>query len=107
MSESSCVILTTVGSRAEADKLAEMLVTRRLAACAQIVPVSSVYTWKDALQKDDEFVLLIKTAARLYADVESAIREHHSYELPEVVQVPIERGLPEYLGWISQNSGPV
>jgi periplasmic divalent cation tolerance protein len=104
MADTYCLILTTIGSREQAGALAELLITRRLAACVQIIPVSSVYTWKGALQKDSEHLLLIKTAARRYAEVESAIRQNHTYELPEVVQLLIERGLPAYLAWISDTT---
>ena len=101
MTEECCVILTTVGDKDEADRLAELLVSRKLAACVQITPVSSVYTWKGALQKESEHLLLIKTATRRYDEVQAAIRENHSYEVPEIVQLPVERGLPAYLDWIS------
>ncbi|HET6846629.1 MAG TPA: divalent-cation tolerance protein CutA [Anaerolineales bacterium] len=101
MREEYCVILTTVGSREEADSIAEALVTRRLAACVQVSPISSVYVWKGELHRDAEHLLLIKTPAECYQAVEAAIRENHSYEIPEIVQLPIERGLPEYLDWIS------
>ena len=104
MAEAYCVILTTVGSREEADKLAELLVTRKLAACVQMTSVSSLYTWKGELHREPEQLLLIKTRASLYEAVEDAIRENHSYEVPEVVQLPVERGLPAYLGWISENT---
>jgi periplasmic divalent cation tolerance protein len=104
MTEEYCVILTTVGDKDEADRLAEMLVSRKLAACVQITPVSSVYTWKGALQKEPEHLLLIKTAARRFDDVEAAIRQDHSYELPEIVRLPIDAGLAPYLDWISQST---
>jgi periplasmic divalent cation tolerance protein len=103
--ESYCVILCTVGSRDEAERLAELLVTRKLAACVQVTAVSSTYSWDGALQKDSEHLLLIKTAARRYDEVEAAIREDHSYEVPEIVQIPVQRGLPAYLEWISENTG--
>jgi periplasmic divalent cation tolerance protein len=103
--ESYCVILCTVGSRDEAEQLAELLVTRKLAACVQVAAVSTTYSWDGALHKDSEQLLLIKTATRRYDEVETAIRENHSYEVPEIVQMPIDRGLPAYLEWISENTG--
>lgn len=106
MPGSYCVILTTVGSLQEADSIAEMLVSRKLAACVQIAAVSSAYSWNGALQKDSEHLLLIKTVAERYDDIEAAIVAHHSYEVPEIVQLPIERGLPAYLAWIDENTGP-
>ncbi len=104
MANSYCVILTTAGSQDEADRLAEMLVSRQLAACVQIASILSCYRWKAAVTKEAEFLLLVKTAARLYPAVEAAIVENHSYEVPEVVQISIEQGLDRYLGWIGENT---
>ena len=105
MPDSYCVILTAAGSLDEADRLAELLVTRRLAACVQIASISSVYRWKGKVTKEPEFLLLIKTAAHLYAEVEAAILESHSYELPEIIQLPVMQGLDRYLEWIDGNTG--
>ncbi len=98
-----CVILTTAGSQAEAQALAAMLVTRRLAACVQITGISSYYTWKGAVTNEAEYLLLIKTAARLYPAVEAAIVENHSYEIPEIIQLPIQQGFERYLTWVEEN----
>jgi periplasmic divalent cation tolerance protein len=98
MSESYCVILTTAGNQVEANRLAEMLLLHKLAACVQ-----SHYTWKGQVHHEAEYLLLIKTASRLYDEVESAITENHSYEIPEIVQIPISQGLDSYLGWVSEN----
>ena len=97
------VVITTCGDRELAKRLSYMLVELRLAACVQIFPVESVYVWKDSVCNDDEFVLLIKTRAELFDELVSAIRENHSYEVPEIIQIPITDGLPEYLAWISEN----
>ena len=99
-----CVILTTAGSQAEADRLAELLVTRGLAACVQMLPMTSCYMWKGQVTRDAEMLLLIKTSAALYRDVEAALVKEHGYEVPEIVQVPIERGLDRYLDWIGANT---
>lgn len=104
MADSYCLILSTAGSRDEADRIAELLVTRRLAACVQVLPVSSFYIWQGELNRDAEHLMLIKTAAARYPDVESFIRENHSYEIPEIVKLPITGGLPAYLGWIAENT---
>lgn len=98
-----CMILTTATSQDEADLLARLLVERRLAACVQAIPMRSTYHWQGAVQQEAEILLLVKTAARLYAQVEAAILETHSYEVPEILQVPVERGLESYLGWISES----
>jgi periplasmic divalent cation tolerance protein len=104
MPDDFCIIFTTAGSQEEADQLAEMLVARRLAACVQIANIASCYRWKGKMIKEPEFLLLIKTAADLYAEVEAAILENHSYEVPEIVQLPITQGLDRYLEWIGQNT---
>jgi periplasmic divalent cation tolerance protein len=101
-----CVILTAAGSQDEADRLAEMLVSRRLAACVQTANIASCYRWKGEVTKESERLLLIKTAAHLYRAVEAAIVENHSYEVPEIIQLPIAQGLDRYLGWIGENTLP-
>ncbi len=98
-----CVVTCAAGGRAEAGRLADLLVERRLAACVQIVDIASTYSWKGKLEHTQECLLLIKTTAACYPQVESALRKNHSYELPEIVQIPIENGLPDYLKWIDEN----
>ncbi len=105
MPDGYCVVLATAGSRDEAEHIAELLVTRKLAACVQITAISSFYLWDGELHKDPEHLLLIKTRSNRYGEVEAAIRESHSYEVPEIVQLPIERGLASYLGWIADSTG--
>jgi periplasmic divalent cation tolerance protein len=104
MSESYCVILTAVGNRAEAEQLARLLVTRKLAACVQITAITSYYMWNDELHDDAEHLLLIKTLSSRFADIQAVILENSSYEVPEIVQLPVEQGLPAYLDWISDNT---
>jgi periplasmic divalent cation tolerance protein len=99
---SALVVLTNLPDRASAEKLADALVDGRLAACVNILaPCRSVYRWKDAVQHDEEHPVLIKTTREAYAALEAAIRSHHPYELPEIVAVPVERGLPAYLDWVA------
>ncbi|MDX1431565.1 MAG: divalent-cation tolerance protein CutA [Gammaproteobacteria bacterium] len=95
-----CVVMTTCASAADAARLAQGLVKDGLAACVQVTGVSSYYTWQGRVAEDYERLLLIKTRAARYPDVEAFIREHHDYEVPEVVCVPIKAGLPAYLEWI-------
>ena len=96
------LVLTNLPDRAAAEKLADALVGERVAACVNILaPCRSVYRWKDAVQHDEEHPVLIKTTEERYAALEAAIRTHHPYELPEVIALPIERGLPAYLQWIA------
>jgi periplasmic divalent cation tolerance protein len=95
------LVLTNLPDRATAEKLADTLIQKRVAACVNILaPCRSVYRWKGAVQHDEEHPVLIKTTRESYAALEAAIREAHPYELPEIVAVPIERGLPAYLDWI-------
>ena len=95
------LVLTNLPDRAAAEKLAEALIQKRVAACVNILaPCRSVYRWNGAVQHDEEHPVLIKTTRESYAALEAAIREAHPYELPEIVAVPIERGLPAYLDWV-------
>lgn len=99
---STLLVLTNLPDRAAAERLAELLVERRLAACVNILaPCRSVYRWKGALQHDEEHPMLIKTTAERYAELEEALRAGHPYELPEIIAVPVERGLPAYLDWVA------
>ena len=96
------LVFTNLPDRAAAEKLADALVQKRVAACVNILaPCRSVYRWKGAVQHDEEHPVLIKTTRESYAALEAAIREAHPYELPEIVAVPIERGLPAYLEWVA------
>lgn len=104
MPESYCVVLITTGAREEAETLAELLVTRKLAACVQISAISSFYAWNGEVHKDQEHLLMIKTRSACFDALQAAILENHSYEVPEIVQIPIQRGLPAYLDWVSENT---
>ena len=96
------IVLSTAGSEEEARRIAQALVERRLAACVNIVgPIQSVYRWKGAVESAPEHLLIIKTTAAAFPRVRDAIRELHSYELPECVMLSIEAGSEEYLKWIA------
>jgi len=98
------IVLSTAGSEEEARKIAHALVERKLAACVNIVgPIQSVYRWKGAVESSPEFLLFIKTTAAAFARVRDAIRELHSYEVPECVMVAIADGDQEYLRWIGDS----
>ena len=97
----SLLVFTNLPDRASAEKLAALLVERRLAACVNVLPpCTSVYRWQGEIQRDEEHPLLIKTTQDRYAELELLIRAHHPYELPEIIAVPIVRGQPAYLQWI-------
>jgi periplasmic divalent cation tolerance protein len=96
------LVLTNLPDRAAAERLADMVVAKNLAACVNILaPCRSVYRWKGAVQHDEEHPLLIKTTTERYGALEQALRAGHPYELPEIIAVPIERGLPAYLDWVA------
>ena len=98
----SLLVLTNLPDRAAAERLADALIEKRVAACVNILaPCRSVYRWQKAVQHDEEHPMLIKTTEERYAALEAAIRAGHPYELPEIIALPIERGLPAYLEWVA------
>ncbi|MFH0702230.1 MAG: divalent-cation tolerance protein CutA [bacterium] len=100
-----CVILTLTPNFEEARKIARSLVENNLAACVNIVQnVTSVYRWKEEIQEDSEFLLFIKTQKTLFDKVKQSIRDLHSYELPEIIMLPIENGQKNFLSWIEQET---
>jgi len=104
---SALLVLTNLPDRAAAERIADLLIEQKLAACVNILaPCRSVYRWKGAVQHDEEHPLLVKTTAERYAELERAIRGAHPYELPEIIAVPIERGLPGYLDWVAAETKP-
>jgi periplasmic divalent cation tolerance protein len=99
---SMLLVLTNLPDRPAAERLAGLLIDKRLAACVNILaPCRSVYRWQDAVQHEDEHPVLIKTTSAKYAAVEAAVRAGHPYELPEIIAVAVERGLPAYLDWVT------
>lgn len=104
---SSLLVLTNLPDRAAAERIAELLIARQLAACVNILaPCRSVYRWQGEVQHDEEHPVLIKTTAERYDALEEALRAAHPYELPEIIAVPVERGLPAYLAWVAGESTP-
>jgi len=98
------VVLCTCGSAEEASQVARGLVERELAACVNIIPsLRSVYRWKGEVEEAEEHLLLIKTRQDLLAAVEQAIGELHSYEVPEVLALPVAGGSSGYLDWLRDN----
>ena len=105
--EQMIVVMMTAGSREEAVRLAEMLVGARLAACVQIMPeMESLFRWKGEVQREPEFMLLAKTAARNFAELEREVRALHSYETPEIIALPITAASTPYFNWLVENSKP-
>jgi periplasmic divalent cation tolerance protein len=96
------VVLVTVHSLAEARRIAKTVVKKRLAACANTLlsPVNSVYRWKEKVEVANEYFMIIKTTAVRYPALEKEIARLHTYDVPEIVALPIVGGLPDYLAWL-------
>ena len=99
------LVLCNAPDAATAEKLADHLLQSRLAACVNILaPCRSSYRWQGTIETATEVPLLIKTTAVAYARLEAALREHHPYELPEIIAVPVDRGLPAFLQWVGDET---
>jgi periplasmic divalent cation tolerance protein len=96
------IVFTTLPDSNSAVKLAETLVEKRHAACVHLLPAGlSVYRWEGRIEHADEVTLLIKTTQAAYAELETAIRATHPYDLPEILAVPVTAGLPAYIEWVN------
>ncbi len=96
------IILCTCPDKDSAERLANLLVNEQLSACVNILPgISSIYWWQGQATSAQEYLLLIKAHKDHYQAIETSIKAHHPYELPEIIAVSIENGLPEYLHWIN------
>ena len=95
------LVMTNLPDQDSARRVADALIAGRLAACVNMLaPCTSIYRWQGQVETAQEIPLLIKTLDSHYGKVEAMIRQHHPYELPEIIAVPISAGLPEYLAWI-------
>ena len=93
-----CIIYITAGSKEEADKLSRGLVEEKLAFCVNTVPgIQSTYQWEGKIHVDDEILLIIKTRQDRYEALERWVKQNHSYDVPEIISLPIQKGLPEYV----------
>lgn len=107
MSPSSLgVVLVTAGSEAEAESLARHLVEARLAACVSVLPVRSIYRWQEKIHAEPEWQLLVKADLSQFDAIAQAVTQHHSYEVPEIIALPIVAGLPDYLTWLQAQVQP-
>ncbi|HEY5993069.1 MAG TPA: divalent-cation tolerance protein CutA [Gallionellaceae bacterium] len=99
------LVLTNLPDQASAQRLASALVEQHAAACVNILaPCTSMYRWQGKLESASEVPLLIKTTRAAYPRLEALVREHHPYELPEIIAVPVETGLTGYLQWVAQET---
>lgn len=101
------VVLVTCGSMKEAKSIANALVSKRLAACVNVLasPVRSVFRWKGKVETASEYLLLIKTSGKRFAALEEEIRRLHNYQVPEIIGLPIVKGSRPYIEWISDAIG--
>ena len=97
------VVFVTAASRQEAEAIATSVVQCRLAACVSLVPIHSIYTWQGELHQEEEWQLLIKTDLAQFNTLETKIRELHSYQVPEIIAIPLIAGSQPYLEWISEH----
>ena len=101
MADRAVLIMVTAGGRDDAERIGEALVVERLAACCNVVPtVASFYYWDGQLQREHESLLIVKTLESLADSAEQFVRTHHTYEMPEIIRVPIEGGSSAYLDWL-------
>ncbi len=95
------VVLSTCGSSEEAEKIAHLLLEQRLAVCVNIVPaVRSLYRWQGAIESASESLLVIKSRRGLFEQLRCALENEHSYDVPEVLALPVVDGSPAYLSWL-------
>jgi periplasmic divalent cation tolerance protein len=99
------LVITNVPDQQSAFALAEKLVSLKLAACVNCLPgIHSVYRWQGKIEQTTEVALLIKTRPNRYPELENAIRKAHPYDVPEIIALPVERGLPGYLAWVAEET---
>jgi periplasmic divalent cation tolerance protein len=99
------LVITNLPDRASAERVAEALVIQRVAACVNVLAeCASIYRWEGKLEHASEVPLLIKTTRAAYPKLEDALRKLHPYELPEIIALPVDTGLPEYLNWVVQET---
>jgi len=102
MKDKYCVVMTTYSDALVGQKIIDSLIKKQLAACIQKQSISSYYCWNGKVNHDDETLILIKTKTSVYKDVERCIIDNHSYDVPEIIQLPITTGYSAYLKWIDE-----
>jgi periplasmic divalent cation tolerance protein len=98
------MVITTCENLEQADQIIHDLLDKKLAACIQTQNVKSFYTWKGNIEVSDEILLLIKSKFDLYGKIQDSIRSKHSYEIPEIIQLPISNGSRDYFNWVDEVS---
>lgn len=97
------IVLVTASSETEASSIAHILIQESLAVCVNFMPITSIYRWQGKVCQDSEWQLIIKTDLRLFERLESKIKELHSYDVPEIIALPIIKGSQSYLYWMQKN----
>ena len=106
MNSDAIVVLTTTPNTEEAETLARKIVEAKLAACVQVLPpVKSFYFWENRIQSDAEHLLLIKTFAEKFDELKEFIQNNHSYDVPEIIALAVEKVSESYLGWLKDYLG--
>lgn len=101
------VVFSTMGDREEAERLARELIQARLVACVNILgPMTSLYRWQEEIQRETEYLLLMKTAAETETALMTRLQELHPYEVPEILVLPIVAAAPSYMAWLAASLGP-
>lgn len=101
---SHIIVSMTTATREEAEKITRNLLAQKWIACANIVgPVSSLFWWKNKINQDNEFLVLMKTRSSLFEKLAAAIKQMHSYEVPEIIAVPITKGEQSYMDWLGSS----
>ncbi len=105
MNDNVIVVLVTVGNQEEGLRIAQTLVDERLAACVNMIPaIRSIYRWKGEICDDPEALLLIKSRRELFPRLEARVKELHSYDVAEIIALPVTTGSADYLGWVVENT---
>lgn len=99
-----CLIYITTGDENEARKIGRTLVEEKLVACVNFRPIKSIYRWEGEIEEEEEIAMLVKTRAELADKVIERVKELHSYEVPCIVSLPIEKGYPDFLQWIGEST---
>lgn len=104
MPDKYCIIMTTAASAADAERLTALLLKHKLAACIQHLPIKSFYVFEGEQCHEPEILLLLKTRAALYEQIEALFKTEHPYTVPEILQIPVNQGFAPYLSWLDANT---
>lgn len=98
----NAVVLITTPTRNEAESLTQRLLKERLAACINLLPVTSRYWWKNKIESTEETLMIVKTQRKLINQIVKLVQKHHTYKIPEIIALPIIQGNPKYIEWMTE-----